>query len=62
MHTTDQRREFRHLPCGISEMSCYVNEESREFDLPIIDEELAQAALLRLREMGVRIVKYGATN
>ncbi len=43
-----------------SEMLCYVNEEGREFDLPINDEELAQAVLLRLREMGVRIVKYGA--
>ncbi|WP_426339030.1 hypothetical protein ACN9MZ_22035 [Pseudoduganella sp. S-14] len=45
-------------PC--SEMLCYVNEEGREFDLPINDEELAQAVLLQLREMGVRIVKYGA--
>lgn len=42
-----------------SEMLCYRNEEGREFDLPINDEELAQAVLLRLREMGVRIVKYG---
>jgi hypothetical protein len=40
-------------------MLCYVNEEGREFDLPINDEELAQAVLLRLREMGVRIAKYG---
>jgi hypothetical protein len=40
-----------------STMVCYSNEEGREFDLPISDENLAQAVVARLRGLGVRIVE-----
>ncbi|WP_028104492.1 hypothetical protein [Pseudoduganella violaceinigra] len=43
-----------------SESLCYKNDKGREFDLAIDDEDLAQAVMLRLREMDVRIVKHGA--
>lgn len=40
-----------------SEVLCYRNAESREFDLPIRDPELAAAIMHRLRSSGVRIVE-----
>jgi hypothetical protein len=43
----------------VSEVLCYVGPGGREFYLPISDDELADAALLRLRELGVRIVQLG---
>ncbi|GLR14014.1 hypothetical protein GCM10007907_28040 [Chitinimonas prasina] len=43
----------------VSEMLCYRNAEGREFDLPINDAALADAVLVRLKELGVRILKLG---
>jgi hypothetical protein len=43
----------------ISEMLCYRNSESREFDLPIHDTELALAVMTRLKELSVEILKLG---
>ncbi|OXI87195.1 hypothetical protein CFB40_16095 [Burkholderia sp. AU31652] len=43
----------------VSEMICYRNSEGREFDLPINDPDLYDAAVLRLKELGVRIVRLG---
>ncbi|WP_208449718.1 hypothetical protein [Burkholderia ambifaria] len=43
----------------VSEMICYRNSEGREFDLPINDPELYDAAVSRLRALGVRIVTLG---
>ncbi|MEN2426506.1 hypothetical protein [Chromobacterium vaccinii] len=43
----------------VSEMLCYRNKEGREFDLPINDPKLASAVFVRLKQMGVRVVKLG---
>jgi hypothetical protein len=43
----------------VSEVLCYVGPGGREFYLPISNDELADAALRRLRELGVRVVKIG---
>ena len=40
----------------IGEMLCYTNAEGRAFDLLVNDEELSNAMLSRLKELGVRIV------
>lgn len=42
-----------------SELLCYQNGAGQEFYLPINDEELKDAVLLCLRELGVRIDKLG---
>jgi hypothetical protein len=41
----------------VSEVLCYRNKEGRVYDLPINDDALAEAVLLRLKEIGVSIVK-----
>ena len=43
----------------VSEMLCYRNAEGREFDLPINDPVLAAAVTLRLKSLGVQIVRLG---
>jgi hypothetical protein len=43
----------------VSEVLCYVGPGGREFYLSISDDELADAALQRLRDLGVRIVEMG---
>ncbi|MDY7804526.1 hypothetical protein [Burkholderia stagnalis] len=43
----------------VSEMVCYRNSEGREFDLPINDPDLRDAVLIRLKELGVRVVRLG---
>lgn len=43
----------------ISESLCFTNREGREFYLPISDDELAEAAIQRLKDLGVRIVTVG---
>jgi hypothetical protein len=43
----------------VSEMLCYRNAEGRLFDLPINDEALAAAVLIRLKELGVEITRIG---
>lgn len=40
----------------VSEALCFTNRGGREFYLPINDDELAQAAIQRLKYLGVRIV------
>jgi hypothetical protein len=43
----------------VSEVLCYVDSGGKEFYLPISDDELADAAIRRLKDLGVRIVKAG---
>jgi len=40
----------------VSETLSYTNEAGREFYLPISDDALADAAIRRLKDLGVRIV------
>jgi hypothetical protein len=42
----------------ISEVICYRNKEGRDFDLLIDDVELAIKATERLKELGVRVMKF----
>ena len=42
----------------VSESVCYTS-RGRDFDLHISDSALASAAIARLKELGVRIVKLG---
>jgi hypothetical protein len=44
---------------AVSEILCYRNAEGREFDLPINDADLATAVMLRLKDLGVRVIKFG---
>lgn len=43
----------------VAEVICYRNSQGREYDLLISDDELADAAIKRLKDLGVRIVKLG---
>lgn len=43
----------------VSEMLCYRNTDGRDFDLPINGPALADAVLIRLKELGARVVKLG---
>lgn len=43
----------------VSEMLCYKNAEGRNFDLLINDQRLAEAAIARLKELGVKVVTLG---
>jgi hypothetical protein len=40
-----------------AEMVCFVNEEGREFDLPISNAELAKAVVVRLKELKVNVIE-----
>jgi hypothetical protein len=42
-----------------AEIICYLNAEGRLFDLAITDSELANRALERLKQLGVRVIKLG---
>jgi hypothetical protein len=44
----------------VAEVICYRNSKGREYDLLISDDALATAAIRRLKDLGVRIVKVGA--
>lgn len=43
----------------VSEVLCVVGPDCREFYLSIGDDEIADAAMQRLKELGVRIVHLG---
>jgi hypothetical protein len=41
----------------VAEVICYRNSQGRQYDLLISDAELAAAAIRRLKDLGVRVVK-----
>lgn len=43
----------------VAEVICYRNAEGRQYDLLISDDALADAAVQRLKDLGVKIVKIG---
>jgi hypothetical protein len=43
----------------VAEVICYRNAHGRQYDLLISDDALEDAAVRRLKDLGVRIVKIG---